>query len=389
MDVWFDSGSSFNGVLRTRGLKFPCDLYLEGSDQYRGWFNSSLIISTAVTGSAPYKNVLSHGFVLDGNGNKMSKSAGNGVDPNKIINVYGADILRLWVSSIDYQADVRISDNIIKQVAETYRKIRNTFKFLLANLADKDEKRFNPDEDMVSSYSRLSTYILAQLEQVKNAAVNNYNNYDFASVLQDVLNFLVQDVSALYASISKDSLYCDEENSLRRKEYQSVIYQVVNSLCILLAPVLSFTMDEVYQNIPYHKCCHVALEDMLKVTNNYSQDVLDEYNLFKQVRDEVMRKLEEARSNQTIGSGLEAKVILTIDSKNAELLNKFTSEELKDIFIVSEVEVNNGENYSVEVVRHTGEKCERCWSYHHNLVSFDEHKVCPRCEKVLKNGKFF
>ena len=387
MDVWFDSGSSFNGVLRTRGLKFPCDLYLEGSDQYRGWFNSSLIISTAVTGSAPYKNVLSHGFVLDGNGNKMSKSAGNGVDPNKIINVYGADILRLWVSSIDYQADVRISDNIIKQVADTYRKIRNTFKFLLANLADSDENKFNPEVDMVSSYSRLSTYILAQLEQVSNKVVESYDNYDFASVLQDVLNFLVQDVSALYASISKDSLYCDEEKSLRRKEYQSVIYQVVNNLCILLAPVLAFTMDEVYQNIPFHKCEHVALEDMVKVSHNYSQDVLDEYNEFKTLRDEVMRKLEEARSNQTIGSGLEAKVNLYINENS--LLNKFTVEELKDIFIVSEVTLTNSDEVKVEVVRHEGEKCERCWSYHNNLVMFDTNKVCPRCEKVLKNGKFF
>lgn len=186
MDVWFDSGSSFNGVLRTRGLKFPADLYLEGCDQYRGWFNSSLIISTAVTGVAPYKSVLSHGFVLDGNGNKMSKSLGNGFDPNKIVSVYGAEILRLWVASIDYQADVRISDNIIKQIADTYRKIRNTFKFLLANLSDGD-KEFNPNVDMVKSYSQLSNYILAELEQVKNHALEDYNNYDLLLVYKKFL----------------------------------------------------------------------------------------------------------------------------------------------------------------------------------------------------------
>ncbi len=388
MDVWFDSGSSFNGVLRTRGLKFPADLYLEGCDQYRGWFNSSLIISTAVTGVAPYKSVLSHGFVLDGNGNKMSKSLGNGVDPNKIVSVYGAEILRLWVASIDYQADVRISDNIIKQIADTYRKIRNTFKFLLANLSDGD-KEFDPNVDMVKSYSQLSTYILAELEQVKNHALEDYNNYDFASSLQEILNFLVQDVSAFYASISKDSLYCDEANSQRRKEYQSVFYQVVTTLNILLAPVLAFTMDEVYQNIPGHKCLHVALEDMVKESHQYDVKILEEYHQFMVLRDEVMRKLEEARTNQVIGSGLEASVNLVLDEEKEKLLAKFNCEELKDIFIVSEVNLTKGNEFSVEVKRHTGEKCERCWSYHHTLHEVNGSKVCPRCKKVLENGKFF
>lgn len=386
MDVWFDSGSSFNGVLRTRNLKYPADLYLEGSDQYRGWFNSSLIIATAVTGHAPYKNVVSHGFILDGNGNKMSKSLGNGIDPNKIVSVYGADILRLWVASIDYQADVKISDNIIKQVADTYRKIRNTFKFLLANLSDGENQSFE-EKDLVKDYSKLSTYILAELEKVKNEALKDYNNYDFASALQVVLNFLVQDVSALYASISKDSLYCDEAKSLRRKEYQSVIYQVVTTLSKLLAPVLAFTMDEVYQNIPSHKYSHIALEDMAKETHNYDEKVLKEYQEFKNCRDEVMRKLEEARTNQTIGSGLEAIVELTL-TKDC-ILSLFTEEELKDIFIVSEVNVKEGDKFAVSVTHHSGQKCERCWSYHHTLFDVEGSKVCSRCQKVLKNGKFF
>lgn len=389
MDVWFDSGSSFNGVLRTRKEKFPADLYLEGSDQYRGWFNSSLIISTAVTGHAPYKNVLSHGFILDGNGNKMSKSLGNGIDPNKIISVYGADILRLWVASIDYQADVKISDNIIKQVAETYRKIRNTFKFLLANLADDEEKVFSPKQEMVKEYSTLSTYILAQLEKVKNAALKDYNNYDFASALQEVLNFLVQDVSALYASIAKDSLYCDEANALRRKEYQSVIYQVVNTLTALLAPVLAFTMDEVYQNIPEHEYSHVALLDMVKESHDFDEKVLEDYKNFVDLRNEVMKKLEEARTNQVIGSGLEASVTLTISNNEEKLLSTFSEEELKDIFIVSEVKVEKGTEFMVKVTRHSGEKCERCWSYHHSLFDVNGSRVCSRCKKVLENGKFF
>lgn len=393
MDVWFDSGSSFNGVLRARGNKFPADLYLEGSDQYRGWFNSSLIISTAVTGRAPYKNVLSHGFVLDGNGNKMSKSLGNGVDPNKIINVYGADILRLWVATVDYQADVRISENIIKQVADTYRKIRNTFKFLLANLADDGDNVFDPNKDLVTTYSRLSTYLLAKLEQIKNEALDAYNSYDFASAIQNVLNYLVQDVSALYASIAKDSLYCDSASSQRRKEYQSVIYRIVHDINILLAPVLSFTMDEVYQNIPGKKNKYVVLEDMVKPSNDFDKAVLDEYKVFTNLRNEVMRSLEEARGKQVIGSGLEASVKLHVGSKEyQDLLSKFTLDELKDIFIVSKCEIVNDEtnnDLSVEVFRHSGKKCERCWSYHDILEEVDGVCVCPRCRKVLTDGKFF
>ena len=385
MDVWFDSGSSFNGVLRQRGLKYPCDLYLEGSDQYRGWFNSSLIIATAVTGSAPYKNVLSHGFVLDGNGNKMSKSLGNGVDPNKIISVYGADVLRLWVATVDYQADVRISDNIIKQVADTYRKIRNTFKFLLGNLSDSGDKKFNPETDKVTSFNRLSTYMLSELENVKNHVLDDYNHYDFASAMQEVLNFLVQDVSALYGSIAKDSLYCDGENDHRRKEYQTVIYEIVNTLTILLAPVLAFTMDEVYQNIPYHKHSHVLLEDMVKESHTYASEILDEYRKFTTFRNEVMKKLEEARNNQVIGSALESEITLKVEDKS--LLNKFSLDELKEIFIVSKVNVEDGNEIIVK--RHPGEKCERCWSYHNHLVDVNGSKVCSRCEKVLKDGKFF
>lgn len=388
MDVWFDSGSSFNGVLRTRELKFPADLYLEGSDQYRGWFNSSLIISTAITGKAPYKNVLSHGFVLDGNGNKMSKSLGNGIDPNKIINVYGADVLRLWAATVDYQADVRISEQIVKQVADTYRKIRNTFKFLLANLSDGEEKYFDPKTDMVKTYSRLSTYILAELEKTKNECLDSYNTYSFAYALQEVLNFLVQDVSALYASIAKDSLYCDSASSQRRKEFQSVIYQVVTTLNKLLAPVLCFTMEEVYQNIPGHNKKHVILDEMAKKSCDYDANLLKEYDLFKDYRNLVLKKLEQTRGEQLIGSSLEAVVELHANDSQMELLKNFTADELKDIFIVSEVKISNGDG-EVIVSRHSGKKCERCWSYHYQLEEVEGSCVCPRCKKVLSDGKFF
>lgn len=388
MDVWFDSGSSFNGVLRARGNKFPADLYLEGADQYRGWFNSSLIISVAVTGHAPYKTVVSHGFVMDGNGMKMSKSLGNGLDPNKVISQSGADILRLWTASIDYQADVRISQSIINTVADTYRKIRNTFKFLLANLSDGENKSFNPETDMVKKYSKLGQYLLATLEKVKNDVLADYNNYDFASATQEILSFLVQDVSAFYASVAKDSLYCDEANSPRRKEYQSVIYQIVTTINILLAPVLAFTMDEVYQNIPHHKYSHVALEDMVKESHNFDGALLEEYALFHEFRDKVMRELEKARSEGLIGSGLEAVVTLKVnDEKVKELLANFTNEELKDIFIVSKVVIENSEADEIVVSRHIGTKCARCWSYHDDVFFVNDLALCARCKKVLEDEK--
>ena len=227
--------------------------------------------------------------------------------------------------------------------------------------------------------------MLSELENVKNHVLDDYNHYDFASAMQEVLNFLVQDVSALYGSIAKDSLYCDGENDHRRKEYQTVIYEIVNTLTILLAPVLAFTMDEVYQNIPYHKHSHVLLEDMVKESHTYASEILDEYRKFTTFRNEVMKKLEEARNNQVIGSALESEITLKVEDKS--LLNKFSLDELKEIFIVSKVNVEDGNEIIVK--RHPGEKCERCWSYHNHLVDVNGSKVCSRCEKVLKDGKFF
>ncbi len=392
MDVWFDSGSSSQGVLIDRDNKFPADLYLEGCDQYRGWFNSSLIISTAVNNKAPYKSVLSHGFVLDGNGNKMSKSLGNGIDPNKIINVYGADILRLYTATVDYQSDVRISDAIIKTCSETYRKIRNVFKFMLANLSD-GEKMFDPDKDSVNEYSRYSMYILERLKQVTNIALDEYNKYNFANMIQEILTFLTQDISAFYLSIAKDPLYCDKVDSKERKEFQTVIYKVLDVMSRLLAPVLAFTMEEVHEYMPNTKEKYMVLEDMVKHFDNVDYDLLKEYELFTSIRNEVMRALENSRSNSLIGSALEASITiegLTDEVKN--LLAKFTRHELNLLFIVSETKLGVTSNHfsfvGVDVKRHTGKKCFRCWQYFDELKVVDEEtQVCPRCYEGLKiNG---
>lgn len=390
MDVWFDSGSSFNTEIR-RGYSFPVDLYLEGSDQYRGWFNSSLIISVATKGVAPYKNVLSHGFIQDAKGQKMSKSLGNGVDPNKIINVYGADVLRLWCATVDYQADVRISDDLIRKVSETYRKIRNTFKFMLANLNDNEIESFNYAKDKVNNFSKLAKYMLASLENTKNQVIGYYDNYDFANAISTLMNFLTGDCSALYLSIAKDPLYCNKKDDSLRREFQTVIFEILTTLNKLFAPVLCFTMDEVYQNIPNKKLDHIALEDMPKVSNKFDHSILKEFDEFKLVRSEVMRALEEARNNKVIGSGQEADITIKFNEEQSKkLFEKFTLDELKLIFIVSNVNLsdvdqdNKYEKIQVSVKHHDGEKCDRCWNYFDETIKLGDNKICPRCKKVIE-----
>ena len=388
MDVWFDSGSSSRAVMIDRGNKFPADLYLEGCDQYRGWFNSSLIISVATTGKAPYKSVLSHGFVLDGKGNKMSKSLGNGIDPNKIINVYGADILRLYVATIDYQADVRISDQIIKTCADTYKKIRNYFKYMLANLND-GEAMFNPSTDSVKDFSKISLYILERLKEVKNIALDEYNKYNFANMIQEILTFLTQDVSAFYLSVAKDTLYCDEVNSHSRREFQTVIYEILDVMSHLLAPVLCFTMEEVHSYLPVKKEEFMILEDMPAKEENINNELLKEYELFKAVRDEVLKSLENARQTGLIRSPLEAEISINPlkDEANA-LLATFKAEELNLIMGVSRVSFGEGKEeftyLSVDVKRHPGQKCDRCWQYFDELIEVEDSHVCPRCKKGIK-----
>ena len=343
-----------------------------------------------MNGVAPYKNVLSHGFICDEKGFKMSKSLGNGVDPNKIINVYGSDILRLWCATVNYQADVRISENLIKKVSETYRKIRNTFKIMLANLSDGEEKTFNPETDSVKVFSKLSTYVLASLEKTKNDVLDAYDAYDYASAVQSLLNYLTGDCSALYLSIAKDSLYCEKVDSLTRKEVQTVIYTMVNTLSKLLAPILAFTMDEVYQNIPHHKESHMLLEDMPSRSHDYDAALLEEFDLFKLVRNDVLKGLEDARANGVIGSGQEADVKVCVKGSK-ELFSSFTQEELQLYFVVSKVTLvdetvgTEYENAYVEVSHHTGHKCERCWNYFDELVEIDGHYVCPRCHEVIKD----
>ncbi len=385
MDVWFDSGSSWFSVLVNRGMPYPTDLYLEGSDQYRGWFNSSLILSVAKNGIAPYKNILSHGFVMDDNWEKMSKSKGNGIDPTKIANVYGADILRLWSSTIDYQQDVRISEPIIKQIAEIYRKIRNTFKFLLGNLDG-----YNPLNKNIK-YEAVDNFILARLEEVTNNSIDAIEKYDFGTMMSQIVTFMSTDLSSFYLDITKDILYCNKKDDPRRLAVQSVYYKATETLMRLLNPILPFTMDEVNANIVGERKVSAQLYDYPTRTSVYGSETLEQYQLFNKLRNDILKALEEARKTQIIGSAQEAEVYVEVlDEKIKTIFDNMNKDELARLFVVSSIrfveslkDAEKLEVSKVRVIHHRGVKCDRCWNYSDDVKNIEGSNLCPRCRKVL------
>lgn len=384
MDVWFDSGSSSQGVLVDRGFGYPADLYMEGSDQYRGWFNSSLIIGTCVTGQAPYRQVLSHGFTLDGNGNKMSKSLGNTVDPLKLINVYGADILRLWVSSTDYQNDVRISDEIMKQVADAYRKIRNTFKFLLGNLFDFTEA----DLVDVNNLEDVDKYMLVRLNELVSESLAAYNSYDFNDIYVGVNNFVVKDLSSFYMDFTKDILYILKADSLRRRQVQTVLYHTINALVMLLSPIMPHTAEETYSFLPKaDKKESVHLEVMAQPLEVKDADAVKaQFDKFMLHREDVLKALEEARDAKVIGKSLEATVSI-MPKEGYEFIENIA--DLHQLYIVSNVDFAREEDAQefetayIKVGKMEGYKCPRCW----NVVTQDHvvGELCDRCDSVVNH----
>ncbi|MCI7268137.1 MAG: isoleucine--tRNA ligase [Mollicutes bacterium] len=393
MDVWFDSGSSWNGVLNERGLKYPADLYLEGSDQYRGWFNSSLILSLAVNGKAPYKNVVSHGFVMDEHWEKMSKSKGNGIDPLKIINIYGSDVCRLWASLVDYQQDARISESIVKTISEQYRKIRNTLRFLLGNLNNGSVNDSFKEEDKVDTFEKIDLYVLARLEEVKNKVIDNMDSFNFINAISEILKFVSDDLSSFYFEITKDILYCENKTSLRRRQVQTVLNEVLFTLMRLLNPILPFTMDEVNANYPLRSKDNVQYYRYPTKSNIYSKDLLDEYSLIKTLRNDVLKALEEKRALGEIKSSLLASVDLEIkDEKIKAIIDTYPHVEAERLFIVSKVVLkDNVEGFKGEVSnslvnKHTGVRCDRCWNYkdEDEIITEGEVHLCPRCKKAME-----
>ena len=379
MDVWFDSGSSHQ-ELRARGLEYPADLYFEGSDQYRGWFNSSLIIGTAINGRAPYKSVLSHGYVNDSKGVKMSKSIGNVVDPIKIINQKGADIFRLWAATVDFKQDMRIGDDNLKQVSEQYRKVRNTFRFMLGNVNPED---FNPKTDMVAyeDLSYIDKYIMVRLDEVVKGVRNDYMKYDYVAASSKMVNLMTNELSSYYLDYSKDILYIYKKDSLRRRQVQSVIWNVIDSLCKLWAPLLVYTMDEIWSVFNNDEANSVHYTHFPEVKNyDDANEIKERFKEVNEFRDIAFKALEVARADKIIGKPLEAKLTIYAPKETIDLLNETFENKVYQWLIVSKVEFVESEETKVEVSFAKGEVCPRCWNI---SEEYDEDGLCPRCQKVL------
>lgn len=398
MDVWFDSGSSHAAVLATNpALKWPADLYLEGSDQHRGWFQSSLLTSVATRGRAPYNAVLTHGFVVDGEGRKMSKSVGNTIYPQDVIKQYGADILRLWVASADYKADIRISNDILKQMSEVYRKIRNTFRYILGNLAD-----FNPETDRVAydSLLEIDRWALLRLEQVREKVTQAYDAYEFHTLYHTVHNFCAIDLSSIYLDILKDRVYTAKPDSVERRAAQTAMYEILDTLVRLVSPVLTFSAEEVWQHMPKVAGMpeSIQLADWPAPRSEYLDKQLeDKWNNLLTIRGELTKALEQARRTKVIGHSLDAAIAIYASDGVYDQLSAL-GEELATLLIVSKANVNQGVQQApdnayrsaelplaVVVTPAQGEKCERCWIYSDTIGDDSEHStLCERCAGVLK-----
>ncbi len=378
MDVWFDSGSSWT-ELEERGLDFPCDMYFEGSDQYRGWFNSSLIVATAVKGSAPYKEVLSHGYVVDSNGEKMSKSQGNVVNPMDIINKNGADVFRLWAMTSDFKADLKLGPSNIKQASDQYRKIRNTFRFLLGNVNPKD---FDPARDMVKyeDLEAVDQYILVKLDDVVKEVRRAAMDYDYLACNKALMNFMVNELSSYYCDFTKDILYCNDTEDHRRRQVQSVYWICCDKLVRLWAPFLVYTMEEVWQHFNDTSEKSVHNTEFPEVENYANAEVLKaKGESLMHVRNTVLKALEDARNEKTIKSSQEAHITLSAPEDVRALLNSEVGSSLSQWLIVSYADVEDGE-LKAEVTKAEGTKCPRCWNY---VTSPDENGLCPRCHAVM------
>ena len=382
MDVWFDSGSSWNELI-ARGDSYPCDLYFEGSDQYRGWFNSSLIVSTAVNGTAPYKEVLSHGYVVDSKGEKMSKSVGNVVNPMDIINQNGADVFRLWAMSSDFKEDLKLGPSNIKQVSDQYRKIRNTFRFLLGNVNGED---FNPSTDMVAfeNLERVDQQVLVLLNDLVRDVRKDVLEYNYLSANKHLMYFMVNILSSYYCDFTKDILYVSAKDDHRRRQVQSVYWNCADALVKLWAPFLAFTAEEIWTHFSHLGTNSVHYEEFPEVKEYAEAETLrDEIKRLLDVRALVTKANEEARNEKLIASSQEAKILLTLPKEDKELVEKNLGAAVAQWLIVSQVELVEGET-AVKVEKASGQKCPRCWNYDEHV---DENGLCPRCHAVMEGYK--
>lgn len=377
-DVWFDSGCTHAAVLEQREeLCSPCDLYLEGADQFRGWFQSSLLTSVAVNGRAPYKAVCVHGWVVDGKGEKMSKSKGNTILPEEVVNKYGADILRLWVASLDYHADIKVSHELFIQLSEVYRKIRNTARYMLGNLCNGDG--FDPNTDMLPlcKLRELDRWALLRYDELVEKVVASYEAMDYYLAYHSLNSFCVLDMSNFYLDIIKDRLYCEAEKGEARRSAQTAMYIILSGLTRLTAPILCFTADEIWTHLPRLSTDspESALFNLMPEKTGITADAAfnAKWEKIRSVREDALAALEIKRSEKVIGKSLEAKIILTTEDDLHDILP-----ELTEALIVSQVELKQGE-YGISVEKADGEKCLRCWTY----AGINADGLCPRCEEVV------
>ncbi|MBO5852577.1 MAG: isoleucine--tRNA ligase [Clostridia bacterium] len=399
MDVWFDSGVSHAAVVDNRDYlgDGPADLYLEGADQYRGWFQSSLLTSVATKGTAPYKTVVTHGWVVDGEGKKMSKSLGNTIIPDDIVKQYGADILRLWVASSDYHADIRVSNDILKQLSEIYRKIRNTARFILGNISD-----FNPNTDLVAdaNLEEIDHWALMRLDQVVKTCREAYENFEYHIIFHAIHNFCVIDMSNFYLDVLKDRLYVEAKDSATRRAAQTAMYKILDTIARLVSPILAFTADEIWQFMPHTSdvdARHVVYNSIPEAKGEYDEAFMSRWDKIHEMRDDVKKALELARADKVIGASLDAKVTLYAEGEMYDF-----AESVKDIlptvFMVSDFELLKGEGgnfkgevegMSITATHADGEKCARCWSFGNTVGKDADHpSICKRCAEVIKTIDF-
>ena len=387
MDVWFDSGSTWSAVCRERPeLRWPVDMYMEGADQFRGWFQSSLLTSVATQGVAPYREVLCHGWVVDAQGKQMHKSAGNGMEPSEIIRDYGADIIRLWVASSDYTVDVRAGKEIFRQLSEAYRKMRNTARFMLGNISDFDPAKDMVDDDQLFEIDRWALEACNKLTATMRDA---YEHYDFSRAYHALYNFCVIDMSNFYMDVIKDRLYCADDHA--RRCAQTALYRILVDFTKLLAPILCFTSQEIWSYIPKLAGMkdYVVFEQMPEAKAAADEAFEAKWDRIMAIRDDVKKVLEQARADKVIGSALEAGLTLYCSKEVYDFLNAIPMDELADLFIVSHVDLVEGEGgvkglvegLGVSAAHAAGNKCLRCWKYE---TTVGEDGLCPRCAKVLK-----
>ncbi len=397
MDVWFDSGVTHAAVLEEReGLSSPADLYLEGADQYRGWFQSSLLTSVVCNGRAPYKAVCTHGWVVDGEGKTMHKSLGNGIEPSEITEKYGADILRLWVASSDYHSDIRISKDILAQLSESYKKIRNTARFILGNISNRSGFNIDTDAVDIADMCEIDKWALMRLDNLIDKVKSAYDAFDYHIVFHAIHNFCVIDMSNFYLDIIKDRLYCEDAKSQIRRSAQTAMYMILSAIARLVAPIMSFTAEEIWTYIPHSNRDNkesIYLNDMPEKTGyNFGSEFASKWETIYNLRLDAKKALELKRADKLIGASLEAKVTVHCDDSVYGEISRL-SDQLASIFIVSDVKVvndNNGEfkgemqGVSFTVEKADGQKCERCWSYSESVGQDTEHPtLCARCLKAI------